>query len=110
MFLIVRQDALQVSYCVGQKDHSGFFCNILPKNPNELFGQPNTLQGTRGSSPRVSEPQPPSPKPQSNSLPVFLNKVLLEHGLAQSHIIGGYFCITVITVVSLYTREALNTC
>lgn len=26
----------------------GFFCNILQKNPNKLFGQPNTTAGTFG--------------------------------------------------------------
>ena len=30
--------SLQLNHCIGQKVH-----NILGKNPNELFGQPNTL-------------------------------------------------------------------
>ena len=34
---------LLVCYWVGQKFHSGFPHTSLWKNPNELFGQPNTL-------------------------------------------------------------------
>lgn len=42
------------------------------------------FKGQGDSSPEVTQTTTPRPNPKSNPLPVFLNKVLLESGLAQS--------------------------
>ena len=40
-FLFYLNLGFVLLYWVGQKVYLGFSCNILWKNPNELFGQPN---------------------------------------------------------------------